>query len=305
MLPIDIYHEILRESLCKNISPTALSLVCSLFHDIVQQVLYTYLRFKSRSQLILFTLTYRTNSTKIPLPPRRIGLDILGNDSHLVFADLYDLFSGCFSDPLFHGANVDESGRLLLDELSLRLNSHAFDRKLDMIYTSLSLIRFRWTGPDPPHHFSIAIVPPAIPRLFSALSRYTCLEDLELSHLAIGVDTASQLPVIPSLRRVHLGQIILLSPLMIARLILHPATSELETVTLVDAYRESIWGPRLRGIDVERAAEALTQTGAEDVKNSSLLDVEHAKTLIKTKLRCEAKTERIIGGDRVDAGILI
>lgn len=63
-----------------------------------------------------------------------------------------------------------------------------------------------------------------------------------------------------------------------------------EYIRLVDAYQESIWGPRLRRTDIEKAALALPiceTYGAEVV-------LEH----IRSSVRCEAMNDRIMGGDR-------
>jgi len=77
----------------------------------------------------------------------------------------------------------------------------------------------------------------------------------------------------------------------------------LTTVRLVDCYVESIWGPRLRRVDLEHAVVHI------HIPRGKLLDEEVeqsrsrcAKILdrIRTVVRCEALTERIIGGDRVD-----
>lgn len=59
---------------------------------------------------------------------------------------------------------------------------------------------------------------------------------------------------------------------------------------MVDAYGTSIWGPRIRRSDIEVAAIAIAQNGAGDKH------VDKVRKLV----RCEAKTERLMGGDRVD-----
>ncbi len=71
-----------------------------------------------------------------------------------------------------------------------------------------------------------------------------------------------------------------------------PGQENLESVRLVDAYMESIWGPRIRRGDVERAAVGLGRG-----KDNEQELVERVRKLV----RCEAKTERIMGGDRVEA----
>lgn len=70
-----------------------------------------------------------------------------------------------------------------------------------------------------------------------------------------------------------------------------PGQDNLESVRLVDAYRESIWGPRIRRGDVERAAVGLgLGKGTE----------EDIVARVRKLVRCEARTERIMGGDRVE-----
>ena len=70
-----------------------------------------------------------------------------------------------------------------------------------------------------------------------------------------------------------------------------PGQDNLESIRLVDAYRESIWGPRIRRGDVERAAMGL----GIGIGNKKEL-IERVRKLV----RCEARTERIMGGDRVE-----
>ncbi|KAH9482207.1 hypothetical protein JR316_0004302 [Psilocybe cubensis] len=180
-----------------------------------------------------------------------------------------------------------------------------------MIYTSLSLVnprRFVWIGPDPPHHFSIAIVPQAIPYLFRALSEHTNLTELKLTHINMSsVHTSIRLPVIPSLRSLYLGQAIFLHPFVVASLILDPSLS-LEKVHLVDAYRGSIWGLRLRRSDIESYATGFpSQTDFDpgQLGNTSTEMYHHNLSIIRRIVVCEARTERIMGGDRVEENAIL
>jgi len=72
----------------------------------------------------------------------------------------------------------------------------------------------------------------------------------------------------------------------------------LKQVRLVDAYSESIWGVRIRRSDVEKAGIALFATG--EVGLGIKGDAEVMIARIRRLVTCERKTERIIGGDRVD-----
>lgn len=129
---------------------------------------------------------------------------------------------------------------------------------------------------------------------------------------------AAKLPVIPSLRQLHLGLVIFLDPLLVARLLAEPGEmypskfftdvliqstglTNLEQICLVDAYRESIWGPRLRRSDIETAAASMCLSPDSDKGDQlGLLALEAAKKRIHSIVVCAAQTERIMGGDRVE-----
>ncbi|KAF8895904.1 hypothetical protein CPB84DRAFT_1782161 [Gymnopilus junonius] len=309
-LPPEILHEILSYSLLNvqiRPTPTALLTTCSLFRDISTRITYTDLQFTTRYQLSSFIATY--SNRPVPYAPRSIEIGITSDSSNLLFSDIFALFSQCFSSPDDDVAK-DESGRLSLESLQLRTNSHAFDPQIDMIYLSLCLVnptRFTWTGPDPPHHFSIAIVPQAICPLFRALATYTNLAYLELTHLAMPPDS---LPTIPSLRELHLGQVVFLKPLTIANFVLDPGMNKLERVDLVDAYKASIWGYRIRRSDIEKAATHGDDSIPLDSPNNSPTQTEKPTTagnldVIRKVVVCKARTECIMGGDRVEENAIL
>ena len=112
------------------------------------------------------------------------------------------------------------------------------------------------------------------------------------------------MPHIPSLRVFYLGQATFVSPYTIASFIqaIQSSPNNLQTVRLVDVYKESIWGFRLRLSDVEEAAMMLALLNLRLEEHAELL---HRKELVMAALEmvrrvviCEAQTERIIGGDR-------
>lgn len=97
-------------------------------------------------------------------------------------------------------------------------------------------------------------------------------------------------------------------------------TVALESVRLVDCYVESIWGSRVRRSDVERAACELPLSPSYSSSTTSYsfdsgigLDEEDYAEVEARRMRermvqkvrkvviCEAVTERIMGGDRVEA----
>ena len=104
------------------------------------------------------------------------------------------------------------------------------------------------------------------------------------------------------LETVYLGQVTFLLPSEIALLACAPELTSLRSVRLVDTYQGSIWGPRVRILDVEKAA---TDIYLEALGNDSFL-ANTRDTLasrvqrVRSLVRCEGKTERIVGGDRMD-----
>lgn len=74
-----------------------------------------------------------------------------------------------------------------------------------------------------------------------------------------------------------------------------PGMDALVRVRLIDAYEVSIWGRRLRRGDVERAAERLARASGMQEE-----DVRAAIERVRAIVVCEARSERIIGGDRVE-----
>ena len=130
---------------------------------------------------------------------------------------------------------------------------------------------------------------------------WTRLQDLHLSNIAFPRETKELFPVLPTMRKLYLGQATLVPVVPLARLVCDPQMESLIIVRLVDCYVESIWGPRLRRGDLERAMVQVhhgvlagKDKRFEGGHYSALLD------RIRTVVRCEALTERIIGGDRVE-----
>ena len=146
-------------------------------------------------------------------------------------------------------------------------------------------------------------MPTATLFLFGAMAVWTNIEQLTLTNIAfpsdiptIGDSTVGiaqrerSFPLLPSLRVLYIGQATLFMPSAIAHMLFTPGQERLEQVRLVDTYKESIWGSRVRRRDVEKAALSLQLD----------LSPEAIKERVKKVVKCEAKTERIMGGDRVE-----
>ncbi|KAF9543984.1 hypothetical protein CPC08DRAFT_649741 [Agrocybe pediades] len=296
-------------------SPTALLTSNSLLSDIALKILYTELYFKNSAQITLFLTTYSDGKVP-PYAPRFADFDFVGTDSSRLFWDIHELFTRCFTSPELN-VERDAHGRPCLELLRICANTHAFDYDHERICDALSLVnskRFMWDGPNPPHHFSIAvrrhfgwlaIVPPAVQPLFRALSTYTNLIYLKLTYLSMTFVNHGKLPIIPSLQTFYFGQVVFLEPSDISSFVLHPSMNRLQEVKLVDAYKGSIWGARIRRSDIEATATASGPLGSLDATAAaqrSLLDPYFPthQDIIRRIVVCKATTERIIGGDRAE-----
>lgn len=162
--------------------------------------------------------------------------------------------------------------------------------------------------PSPLHQLKVItqIVASAVNVLFARFRMWTRLQDLHLSNIAFPKDTNELFPALPTLRKLYLGQATLVPVVPLACLLCDPRMESLILVRLVDCYVESIWGPRLRRADLERGA-LQAHYGKTWVGEDERIGGHYGTILdrIRTVVRCEALTERIIGGDRVERlGIL-
>lgn len=98
-----------------------------------------------------------------------------------------------------------------------------------------------------------------------------------------------------SLRTLYIGQATFLLPNSIAAMICLEEEPQLEQMRLVDTYKESIWGRRIRRTDIEKAALEMELTIPREV----------ALERIRRIVKCEAQNERVIGGDRAEGLVLL
>ncbi|KAI0826086.1 hypothetical protein BC629DRAFT_1668235 [Irpex lacteus] len=307
-LPTELIEEILARAIELHPHPAQILRTHSVFNEIGSYILYSHLHFNSIGQLSAF-VSHKKDA--VPHQPRELTVNLAGGTTaYTAFQYLGDVLKKSANTCDGHAPASAFASALPLDLLSLRLNSHVNNPNLHDIYDALILAnprRFSWLGPDPGHHFSIAIVPTACFHLFRAISTWTLVEEVTLTNIAFFSDSdGSQppstengllFPSLPRLQCLYLGQATFLSPSRIAMMAIHSlnryhegSLSCTEYIRLVDAYQESIWGPRLRRTDIEKAALALPiceTYGAEVV-------LEH----IRSSVRCEAMNDRIMGGDR-------
>lgn len=164
LFPPEILYEILSYSIdLRSPSVSTLMTTCSVFHEICHRILYTALTFTSIRQINSFVSVHKDIRARSPRlgryhSPRSVVFDIVRNDDHLVFSTIHAFFSRCFQQPDAHIDNDiiaevsessekgmvierDEQGKLVLDLLHLRMNSHMFDSDIEMVYDSISLVK--------------------------------------------------------------------------------------------------------------------------------------------------------------------
>ncbi|KAI0729465.1 hypothetical protein C8Q72DRAFT_777841 [Fomitopsis betulina] len=309
-LPAELFIDILTYALYDHSNPANVLCVAQLFSTVRLRILHANIRLQTVRQLAQFSTPQEStgDSLRLACAPKTLSLSIPGGSaSPDVFLLLAKALHRCKAALDELSLAVDEShpdrdGRVPPDILHLCLHSH-MRINVQHIYDALILAdprTFIWTGPDPPHHFSIAITPEAVPQLFRVIGTWPHITPIKLANMSFpkeyGADvgsptstiTAPLLPSIPSLRTLALDRTVFLPPGAIAAMIcpLIPGQEQmdaLELVHLVDTYRESIWGPRIRRGDIERATARASMISR-----------------VRRIVRCEAVTERLMGGDRVE-----
>ncbi|KAL5497952.1 hypothetical protein ACEPAH_2883 [Sanghuangporus vaninii] len=320
--------------------PMSLLMVNSYFHNLCLSLLHTVMRFSSIRQLDRFVRTCH----KLAFRPRVIFINLAGGtvNYHLfkllreLFLRIADLTRKLVLDSEYDQYNHSPRGKLGFRRIQLCLNSLRFDENSDYLFKALDLtdpFEFIWTGPDPAHHFSIAIVPIAASYLFKAMQSWTHLRHLKLTNLsfplpedgypthllakALGVvahdyvadpiDSVPMSPLLPMpyLQTIYLGQITFLDPVEIAMIASATELVSLASMRIVDAYQGSIWGPRIRIMDVEKASASLFSmlSSGSDAGDMQLSIHKACIDRIRKLVSCEALTERIMGGDRMDSNV--
>ncbi|KAF8547203.1 hypothetical protein OG21DRAFT_951105 [Imleria badia] len=296
-LPHEIVAIILQTALDATTIPSDIFCVCRLFYDLGTDYLYTHIKFTSPHQLQQFVLS---DAPQPPIAPRTLAVDLAGKAQRGVLRDLADALMKC--QQLARVAEAT-SRDVRLKRLRLRMHSYAQDSAVDVLEQGLDAVSpdtFEWTGPDPDHHFSIAIVPTVASCLFKQFSSWCNIREITVTNISFttcsGPGGLGEYPPllggIPSLRSLYIGQATFLHAHAVAGMFCQGSgMAHLALVRLVDAYPESIWGARLRRSDIVKAVTMLCRT--EELQMSVIARVKGVVT-------CEKKTERIMGGDRVE-----
>lgn len=277
-----------------------------LVYRIASPILYKHLYFPSVSAMAYFPPVIWGSETVGK--PSTITVKLAGGEvGRGAFRNLWRLLSK--TRFLRDVTSSTSTARLELEDLRLCMHSTSDSDADDQTLQALECVnprRFVWTGPDPAHHFSIAIVASVVSVLFARFQMWTRLRDLHLANMAFPRDAAGLFPTLPALRTLYLGQATLVPVVPLACLVGDPQMNSLTIVRLVDCYVESIWGPRLRRADLERAVLQARCNGVSLVAGDERSGSHYHDTAlgrIRAVVRCEALTERIIGGDRADDGM--
>ncbi|KAF9011921.1 hypothetical protein BDQ17DRAFT_1345120 [Cyathus striatus] len=311
-LPSELLLDIASRAFRLKANRIALLLTCSTLHAVTVEILYRNLRLTSRAQLESFLNIYRSQPCNILVPACSIELELTDDRSNDVFTDINSLLSICRS---VKGISLDENGRLALDLFNLKCVSYVSGRP-DLIQECMNQLNprcFVWTGTDPPHHFSIAIVSPVAETLFEAFKSFTRLSHLKITHISFPLPLS--LPEIPSLKTLYIGQAVFFPVESLTYITaISKAMPWLEEVRLVDVYHETIWGLRVRRSDLEAMSEALVYIPLEGVLPSQSSNDEKIPLVVVAKAAaerihriviCEAQTERLIGGDRAGVDTIL
>ncbi|KAN0105651.1 hypothetical protein V8E52_010826 [Russula decolorans] len=298
-LPPELLIRVLDIATAVHPIPAHVLVLNRFIYGIAAPILYRNLYLPSISAIARFPAVIW--GSKTVGKPSTITVNLAGAEvGRGVFRDLLRLLS-----TTRFPRDVTNLTRLELGDLRLCLHSTNDGDTDDKSLRALEFVdpqRFIWTGPDPEHHFSIAIVASAVNALFERFRVWTRLQDLHLANIAFPRDAEGLFPTLPTLRTLYLGQATLFPVVPLAGFLCDPQMNSLEVVRLVDCYVESIWGPRVRRADLERVVVQTQHGGMPSVGDDTRCGG-HCDTVldrIRTIVRCEALTERIIGGDRAD-----
>lgn len=298
-LPPEILLLIVAHTLSSGSVPSNILCVSHQFRNAGVEWLYRNLCFRSSEQLRLFAQT----GGNVGVVLRSVTVDLTGKFARSdVWQHLREALRRCRDRNEKLGLGQKQ---IPLEVLCLKLHSYSQDTSHHVFEEALSVANprvFRWTGPDPDHHFSTAIVAPVASRLCRIFGIWSNIQDITVTNITFSVDSDNSmmplLPEIPGLRTLYVGQATFLSAGSVAAIFCVNRMASLERVRLVDAYCESIWGSRIRRSDIEKAAQII-------MFPQDVVQYEGVLSRIRKLLTCEKKTERIIGGDRVEGSIFL
>lgn len=298
-LPYELFEEILMYILDTHAHPYLIPTVNKAWARATLPLLHSRVILTSSSQLFLFATSYGRLECAIR-GGRHVEIRLPGGTQS---TGVWDVIRRALRK-CEHG--VGGVGRRTccrgIRSLKLVMNSHLSDpgvHSVGEVLGQLSPEIFCWTGPDPDHHFSTAIVPTAANELCKAIRSWSSLRVLALSNMSFlhdGRELAAALLGLQSERadsesrtlHVSISKAVFMQPSPVLEIAL--GCPSLIEIRLIDVYQHSIWGSRLRRKDVEAILDSLPEL--TDQRKAELLEI------VKMVVKCGAKTERLMGGDR-------
>lgn len=112
--------------------------------------------------------------------------------------------------------------------------------------------------------------------------------------------SSSSYTPLPHLETIYIGQVTFLRPAEVAMIAIERRLSALLRIRVVDGYGGNIWGPRVRIGDIEEAVKSAFRDADASGSKTGYLQVGRCLERVRELVVCEALTERIMGGDRMD-----
>ncbi|TCD68665.1 hypothetical protein EIP91_010187 [Steccherinum ochraceum] len=261
-LPPEVLSELLTFALHRHPIPSDVFRINTQFYTIGERILHSHLRFRRIDQIVEFAAGHGS----LACSPLTLSIEISAGYGSAPMGTMYAFSVFRYLIPALRRCGAEQAERsptgeviqLPLNLLKLHLNTHVQDLDLRSVYDALILTNpqvFVWRGSDLEHHFSIAIVPTATSHVLRAAATWTNIRELTLTNLqfpardtALSTPDKPLLPVIPSLRKLTLDRATLFPTERVAEMMCLPRQDRLELVRIVDAYSDSIWGPRIGNI---------------------------------------------------------
>ncbi|KAI0693679.1 hypothetical protein C8T65DRAFT_760370 [Cerioporus squamosus] len=270
-VPTELVQGILAFALNDNPCPGDILCVNRTFFELGQPLLHGRLHFYSINQLSLFA----NGSAPLACAPRSVTISLAGGSADFeVFRHLMGALKRCQHSRSIASGEAQES-TADIQSGTPRLHKCRWTRcHCACIRTAAIRTWVTFTRPyrsQTPRHSSgrtrprasflnrnrsHRYIPPYLRGFHLDSDRAHHAHEHVLPLDELGVNTpfsrdAPLLPLLPSLRTLYIGQATLLPPSSVAAMLARPGQDALECVRLVDTYRHSIWGDRIRLRDVE------------------------------------------------------
>ncbi|KIJ33986.1 hypothetical protein M422DRAFT_263941 [Sphaerobolus stellatus SS14] len=302
-LPYELFEEILLYTLDTYETPYLLPTINSTWAGAVLPLLHSHVILTSAAKLHRFVDRTRSAPLCCAVKGGRYVEIILNSAPQSLGA--WGIIKEALGRCECTGKGKDGGRKCCRGVRSLRLMMDSFvsDKGVRLTGEALGLINpeiFTWASPDPAHHFSASIVQTATEQLCRAIRSWSALQRFSICNIAFFNDGHELSDALLELQSkfphsrplyVSIDKAVFMLPTSV--LAIATGCPSLVELRLTDVYQHSIWGPRLRRKDVEELVLGFDLEGEQDrAKRDEVLCV------VKRVVKCVAKTERLMGGDR-------